>query len=158
LIHVPQGAKLWPELTVEENLMLGAYPPSSWKKRYENLEVVYNLFPALKERKGKKSLTLSGGERQMAALGRGLMSSAKLLMLDEPTLGLAPLIRRALLEKIPEIRDTGVTLLLVEQNIVFASEFSDRLYLLENGEISLQGSKDEVLSNDHVRKAYLGIA
>jgi branched-chain amino acid transport system ATP-binding protein len=158
LIHVPQGAKLWPELTVEENLMLGAYPPSSWKKRYENLEVVYNLFPALKERKGKKSLTLSGGERQMAALGRGLMSSAKLLMLDEPTLGLAPLIRRALLEKIPEIRDTGVTLLLVEQNIVFASEFSDRLYLLENGEISLQGLKDEVLSNDHVRKAYLGIA
>lgn len=158
LIHVPQGAKLWPELTVEENLKLGAYSPSSWKKRYENLEVVYNLFPALKERRGKKCLTLSGGERQMAALGRGLMSSAKLLMLDEPTLGLAPLIRRALLEKIPEIRDTGVTLLLVEQNIVFASEFSDRLYLLENGEISLQGSKDEVLSNDHVRKAYLGIA
>lgn len=158
LIHVPQGAKLWPELTVEENLKLGAYSPSSWKKRYENLEVVYNLFPALKERRGKKCLTLSGGERQMAALGRGLMSSAKLLMLDEPTLGLAPLIRRALLEKIPEIRDTGVTLLLVEQNIVFASEFSDRLYLLENGEIRLQGSKDEVLSNDHVRKAYLGIA
>ena len=158
LIHVPQGAKLWPELTVEENLKLGAYSPSSWKKRYENLEVVYNLFPALKERRGKKCLTLSGGERQMAALGRGLMSSAKLLMLDEPTLGLAPLIRRALLEKIPEIRDTGVTLLLVEQNIVFASEFSDRLYLLENGEISLQGSKDEVLSNDYVRKAYLGIA
>jgi len=158
LIHVPQGAKLWPELTVEENLILGAYSPSSWRKRDENLEMVYSLFPALKERRENKCLTLSGGERQMAALGRGLMSSAKLLMLDEPTLGLAPLIRRALLEKIPEIRDTGVTLLLVEQNIVFASEFSNRLYLLENGEISLQGSKDEVLSNDYVRKAYLGIA
>jgi len=158
LIHVPQGAKLWPELMVEENLVLGAYSPSSWRKRDENLETVYGLFPALKERRHKKCLTLSGGERQMVALGRGLMSSAKLLMLDEPTLGLAPLIRRMLLEKIPEIRDTGVTLLLVEQNIVFASEFSDRLYLLENGEISLRGSKDEVLSNDHVRKAYLGIA
>ena len=157
LIHVPQGAKLWPELAVEENLMLGAYTSTAWKKRDENLEIVYNLFPALKERRKKKCSTLSGGERQMAALGRGLMSSAKLLMLDEPSLGLAPLIRSALLEKIPEIRETGVTLLLVEQNIVFASEFSDRLYLLENGKISLEGAKDEVLSNDYVRKAYLGI-
>ena len=93
----------------------------------------------------------------MVALGRGLMSQAKLLMLDEPSLGLAPLIRSALLKKIPEIIDTGVTLLLVEQNIVFASQFSDRLYLLENGKISLQGSKDEVLSNNYIRKAYLGI-
>jgi branched-chain amino acid transport system ATP-binding protein len=157
LIQVPQGAKLWPELKVEENLILGAYSPSSWKKREDNLEIIYNLFPALKERRNKKCLTLSGGERQMVALGRGLMSRAKLLMLDEPTFGLAPLIRHALLEKIPEIRDTGVTLLIVEQNIVFASEFSDRIYLLEKGEISLHGSKDEVLSNDYVRKAYLGI-
>lgn len=158
LIHVPQGAKLWPELTVEENLLLGAYVSRAWKKRKENLEIVYKLFPALKERRNKECSTLSGGERQMVSIGRGLMSSAKLLMLDEPSLGLAPLIRRALLEKIPEIRDTGVTLLLVEQNIVFASEFSDRLYLIEEGKISLQGSKDEVLSNDYVRKAYLGIA
>lgn len=157
LIHVPQGARLWPELTVEENLLLGAYVPSAWKKRDENLEGVYNLFPPLKERRQKKALTLSGGERQMAALGRGLMSSAKLLVLDEPSLGLAPMIRRDLLEKIPEIRETGVTLLLVEQNIVFASEFSDRLYLIENGRIALQGSKDEILSDDHVKKAYLGI-
>jgi len=157
LIHVPQGAKLWPELTVEENLRLGAYCPSSWKKRDENLEIIYNLFPALKERRKNKCSTLSGGERQMVALGRGLMSQAKLLMLDEPTLGLAPLIRSALLKKIPEIIDTGVTLLLVEQNIVFASQFSDRLYLLENGKINLQGSKDEVLSNNYIRKAYLGI-
>jgi len=158
LIQVPQGAKLWPELTVEENLLLGAYVSRAWKKRKESLEMVYKLFPALKERRNKECSTLSGGERQMASIGRGLMSSAKLLMLDEPSLGLAPLIRRALLEKIPEIRDTGVTLLLVEQNIVFASEFSDRLYLIEEGKISLQGSKDEVLSNDYVRKAYLGIA
>jgi branched-chain amino acid transport system ATP-binding protein len=94
----------------------------------------------------------------MVAIGRGLMSSAKLLTLDEPSLGLAPLIRRALLEKIPEIRDTGITLVLVEQNVVFASEFSDRLYLVEEGKITLQGSKDEVLSNNYVRKAYLGVA
>lgn len=157
LIHVPQGAKLWPELTVEENLILGAYTPKAWKEREDNLETVYNLFPALKERKGKKALTLSGGERQMAALGRGLMSSAKFLVLDEPTLGLAPIIRKALLEKIPEIKNTGVTLLIVEQNIVFASEFSNRLYLIENGRIVLQGLKNAVLSNEHVKKAYLGI-
>jgi branched-chain amino acid transport system ATP-binding protein len=157
LIHVPQGARLWPELTVEENLLLGAYVPGAWKERGENLEIVYNLFPQLRERKNKKASTLSGGERQMVALGRGLMSSAKLLILDEPTLGLAPIIRRSLLEKIPEIRDTGVTMLIVEQNIVFASEFSDRLYLIENGRIALQGPKNEVLSNNHVKKAYLGI-
>lgn len=157
IVHVPQGAKLWPELTVEENLLLGAYVSSAWKKRQENLEKVYKLFPALKERRDRKCVTLSGGERQMVAIGRGLMSLAKLLMLDEPSLGLAPLVRRALLEKIPEIRDTGITLLLVEQNLVFASEFSDRLYLMEEGKITLQGSKDEILSNEYVRKAYLGV-
>jgi len=158
LIQVPQGSRLFPELTVKENLLLGAYSPSAWKRRIENLEMVYNLFPALRERRDKKCLTLSGGERQMVAIGRGLMSSAKLLMLDEPSLGLAPLVRQALLKKIPEIRDVGVTLLLVDQNIVFASEFSDRLYLLEKGKIRQQGSKDEVLSNPYVRRAYLGIA
>jgi branched-chain amino acid transport system ATP-binding protein len=158
IVQVPQGAKLWPKLTVEENLLLGAYVSNAWKKRKENLEMVYKLFPALKERRNKLCSTLSGGERQMVAIGRGLMSSAKLLTLDEPSLGLAPLIRRALLEKIPEIRDTGVTLVLVEQNVVFASEFSDRLYLVEEGKITLQGSKDEVLSNNYVRKAYLGVA
>jgi len=158
IVQVPQGAKLWPELTVEENLLLGAYVSNAWKKRKENLEIVYKLFPALKERRNKPCSTLSGGERQMVAIGRGLMSSAKLLTLDEPSLGLAPLIRRALLEKIPEIRDTGITLVLVEQNVVFASEFSDRLYLVEEGKITLQGSKDEVLSNNYVRKAYLGVA
>jgi len=157
LIHVPQGAKLFPDLTVEENLMLGAYSRTSWKKREENLEMIYNLFPSLKERRYNRCLTLSGGERQMAAIGRGLMSSAKLLMLDEPSLGLAPKIRQELLKKIYEIRETGVTMLLVEQNIVFASEFSDRLYLLENGKISLEGSRHDVLSDDYIRKAYLGL-
>jgi len=157
LIQIPQESRLFPELTVEENLMLGAYSVNAWKKREENLEMVYSLFPLIKERKNNRCLTLSGGERQMVALGRGLMSSAKLLMLDEPSLGLAPVIRQALLKKIPEIRDLGVTMIIVEQNIVFAAEFSDRLYLLENGKISLQGTRDEVLINDHVRKAYLGI-
>jgi len=157
IVHVPQGAKLWPKLTVEENLLLGAYVSDAWKKRKENLEMVYKLFPALEKRRNKLCSTLSGGERQMVAIGRGLMSSAKLLMLDEPSLGLSPLMRRALLEKIPEIRDMGVTILLVEQNIVFTSEFSDRLYLIEEGKITLQGSKDEVLSNNYVQKAYLGV-
>ena len=158
IIQIPQGSRLFPDLTVEENLMLGAYTPHAWKKRDENLEIVYNLFPTIKERRNNRALHCSGGERQMVALGRGLMSSGKLLMLDEPTLGLAPLIRQSLLKKIPEIRDTGVTLLIVEQNIVFAAEFSDRLYLLENGKISLTGKKDEVISSDHVRKVHLGIS
>lgn len=157
LIHIPQGSRLFPELSVEENLMLGAYSKAAWIKRKENLEMVYNLFPSLNERRNKKCLTLSGGERQMTALGRGLMASAKMLMLDEPSLGLAPVIRQSLLKKIPEIIDLGVTMIIVEQNIVFASEFSNRLYLLEHGEISMEGSREEVISNDYVRKAYLGI-
>ena len=157
IIQIPQGSRLFPDLTVEENLMLGAYTTYAWNKREENLEKVYNLFPAIKGKKSNRALTCSGGEKQMVALGRGLMSSGKLLMLDEPTLGLAPLVRQLLLKKIPEIRDTGVTLLIVEQNIVFASKFSDRLYLIENGRISLKGKKDEVISNEHVRKVYLGL-
>jgi len=158
LIQIPQGARLFGELTVEENLVLGAYSPAASRKKEENLEMVYNLFPIIEERRRNICSTLSGGERQMVALGRGLMSSAKLLMLDEPSLGLAPVIRQALLRKIPEIMALGVAMIIVEQNIVFASKFSDRLYLLENGEISLKGKKEEVLANSHVRKAYLGIA
>lgn len=158
IVHIPQEAKLWPELTVEENLILGAYTSRAWRKRKENLEMVYNLFPALKERRNNKCRTLSGGERQMTAIGRGLMAMPKLLMLDEPSLGLAPIIRRTLLEKINEIREEmKVTLLLVEQNVVFASKLSDRLYLMENGKIILQGTRDEILSNEYVRKSYLGV-
>ena len=157
VIQIPQGSRLFPELTVHENLMLGAYTSNAWNQRRNNIEKVFDIFPPLKERENKRCLTLSGGERQMVALGRGMMSNAKLLMLDEPTLGLAPLIRETLLEKIPEIRDTGVTLLIVEQNIFFASEFSNRLYLIENGKIALEGKKEEILSNEHVKEAYLGI-
>lgn len=159
IVHVPQEARLWPDLTVEENLLLGAYTSKAWKKRKENLEVVYNLFPLIRERKNNKCKTLSGGERQMVAIGRGLMAMPKLLMLDEPSLGLAPIIRHTLLKKISEIREEmGVTILLVEQNVVFTSELSDRLYLMENGKITLHGTRDEVLTNEYVKKAYLGIA
>lgn len=158
IVHVPQEAKLWTELTVEENLMLGAYISRAWKKRRENLEIVYNLFPPLKERRNNKCETLSGGERQMLAIGRGLMAMPKLLMLDEPSLGLAPLVRYSLLKKIGEIREEmKVTILLVEQNVAFASKLSDRLYLMENGKIILHGTRNEIISNEYVKKAYLGI-
>jgi len=157
VIQVPQGAPIWPELTVEENLLLGAYNSKAWAKRKENLKIVYEMFPALQERRNRRALTLSGGERQMLSIARGLMASPRLLLLDEPSLGLAPLVRQMLLKKILEIRSAGITILLSEQNVVFASEFSDRVYLLENGSIRLHGQKDEILSNEYVRKSYLGI-
>ncbi len=158
LIHVPQGSQLFLDLTVEENLLMGAYRSNAWNKRRENLKSVYQLFPSIKERRNRKSSTLSGGERQMTAIGRGLMSSAELLMLDELTMGLAPKLGWEIINKISEIQETGIAIILVEQNIAYAAELSKRMYLLENGEITLSGSKEEVLSNKYVQEAYLGIA
>jgi len=158
LIHVPQGSQLFLDMTVEENLLMGAYRSIAWSKRRENLKSVYQLFPSLKERRNKKSSTLSGGERQMTAIGRGLMSSAELLMLDELTMGLAPKLGWEIINKISEIKETGIAIILVEQNIAYAAELSERMYLLENGEIKLSGNKGEVLSNKYVQEAYLGIA
>ncbi len=158
LIHVPQGSQLFLDMTVEENLLMGAYRSTAWSKRRENLKSVYQLFPSLKERRNKKSSTLSGGERQMTAIGRGLMSSAELLMLDELTMGLAPKLGWEIINKISEIKETGIAIILVEQNIAYAAELSERMYLLENGEIKLSGNKEEVLSNKYVQEAYLGIA
>ena len=158
LIHVPQGSQLFLDMTVEENLLMGAYRSNAWGKRRENLKSVYQLFPSLKERRNKKSSTLSGGERQMTAIGRGLMSSAELLMLDELTMGLAPKLGWEIINKISEIKETGIAIILVEQNIAYAAELSERMYLLENGEIKLSGNKEEVLSNKYVQEAYLGIA
>ena len=158
LIHVPQGSQLFLDMTVEENLMMGAYRSIAWSKRKENLKSVYQLFPSLKDRRNRKSSTLSGGERQMTAIGRGLMSSAELLMLDELTMGLAPKLGWEIINKISEIKETGIAIILVEQNIAYAAELSERMYLLENGEIKLSGNKGEVLSNKYVQEAYLGIA
>lgn len=156
--HVLQGAHLFLEMTAIENLMLGAYIPSAWKKREDNLEKVFQLFPQLKERRNQRCSTLSGGERQMVAIGRGLMSSSKLLMLDEPFQGLAPKLSQELLMKIAEIKKTGISMILVEQNILYAAYLSDRMYLIENGEVSIEGGKEEILANDYVKEAYLGIA
>lgn len=158
IVHVPQGTHLFPDMTVFENLMLGAYTRAAWERRKDNLERVFQLLPRLNDRKNQKCSTLSGGERQMVAIGRGLMSSAKLLMLDEPTLGLAPKLARELVRKIMEIEETGISMILVEQNITYATELSDRMYLIENGEVSLEGGGEEILSNDYVKTAYLGIS
>jgi branched-chain amino acid transport system ATP-binding protein len=158
IVHVPQGARLYPQMTVEENLLLGAFLPKAWRKRSERLSEVLGIFPGLEDRREQRCQTLSGGERQMVAIGRGLMSSSKLLMLDEPTMGLAPLLGQELVRKIREIKErTGTSLLLVEQNVVYAMQLCDRIYLIENGEIVLNEKKDDILRNEHVKRTYLGV-
>jgi branched-chain amino acid transport system ATP-binding protein len=154
---IPEGRMLFTRLTVEENLRLGAITPENRRARDETLKWVYELFPILKERKGQIAGTLSGGEQQMLAIARGLMSRPKLLMLDEPSLGLAPKIVAQMFDLIKEINDQGVTILLVEQNVWRALEIADRGYVMETGRIILSGSGRDLLSNEHVKRAYLGI-
>jgi branched-chain amino acid transport system ATP-binding protein len=155
--HVPEGGKVFPEMTVRENLEMGAYPYSAWKQREETLEQVYQVFPILKEREKQLARTLSGGERQMLAIGRGLMSKPKLCLLDEPSYGLAPLLVAEIFHIIQGLRDQGITIFLIEQNVRHALEIADRAYVLENGRICLEGACDELLQSDYVRKAYLGL-
>jgi branched-chain amino acid transport system ATP-binding protein len=157
IIHVPQGAHLFPEMTVLENLKMGAYTVGAWKTKDESLRRVFELFPKLDSLKNRKCLTLSGGERQMTAIGRALMSLAKLLMLDEPSMGLAPKVSHELLRRIAEIKDSGISMILVEQNIVYAGELAERIYLIEKGKVALERSGKEVLQDKEVRKAYLGM-
>lgn len=157
LALIPEGRMLFTRLTVEENLKLGAITPEAKKVRNETLKWVYELFPILKERKGQIAGTLSGGEQQMLAIARGLMSRPKLLMLDEPSFGLAPKIVTQMFELIKEINKQGVTILLVEQNVWHALEIANRGYVMETGKIVLKGTGKELLDNDQVRKAYLGI-
>ncbi len=157
VIQVPEGGHLFPEMTVKENLILGAYTTEAWKNREENMKKVLNLFPILKDRMNQLCLTLSGGERRAVAVGRGLMSSAKLLMLDEPSLGLSPLLAQELIKGIKKIKDTGISIILVEENTRYVRELADRIYLIEQGKVVLQGKKKEVLENNYVKKAYLGI-
>lgn len=155
--HIPEGKKLFPDMTAQENLELGAYNYQSWKRKEEMLEQVYQIFPRLKERAGQLARTLSGGEQQMLAMGRGLMSRPRLCMLDEPSSGLAPLLIMEVFEVIKALREQGTTILLVEQNTQRALEISDRAYVLENGRITLQGKAEELLQNNHVKVAYLGL-
>jgi branched-chain amino acid transport system ATP-binding protein len=155
--HVPEGRQVFPKLTVEENLFLGAIVPSAKAKRAETIEMVYNLFPRLIERKNQLAGTLSGGEQQMLAIARGLMLQPRLLMLDEPSLGLAPLLVDETYEKVQEIRRLGMTVLLVEQNIPKALSCIDRGYVIETGRVILSGSADELKGNPAIREAYLGL-
>ncbi len=153
---IPEGRQLWPRMTVEENLLMGAFPPSLRRRAKENLDKVYAMFPRLKERRLQAAGTLSGGEQQMCAIGRGLMAEPLLLILDEPTLGLAPMLVDEVFKFVRKIAAQGVTILLAGQNANYALQVSDYTYVMETGRIALEGPSDKLLANDHVRRAYLG--
>jgi branched-chain amino acid transport system ATP-binding protein len=155
--HVPEGRKLFADMTVLENLEMGAYPRQAWKCKEETLEQVYQVFPVLKERERQLARTLSGGEQQMLAMGRGLMSRPRLCMFDEPSYGLAPILLLEVFRAIKSLREQGITVLLIEQNVRYTLEIADRAYVVENGRVVLEGACGELLQSDYVRKAYLGI-
>jgi len=155
--HVPEGRKLFADMSVRENLEMGAYPLHAWKEKEETLKQVYQVFPALKEREGQLARTLSGGEQQMLAMGRGLMSRPKLCMLDEPSYGLAPTLVLEVFQVIKNLREQGITVFLIEQNVRRSLEIADRAYVLENGRMCLEGTCDFILQSEHVKQAYLGL-
>lgn len=157
IAQIPEGRHLWPYMTVLENLETGAYMPDAATKMDESLLWVFELFPRLKERQNQLAGTLSGGEQQMLAVGRGLMSRPKLLMLDEPSLGLAPKLMLTVFEIVKTINEQGVTILLVEQNVRHALQLADRGYVLETGRIVIEGSGEELIENEHVKRSYLGM-
>ena len=156
LVLVPEGRQLFAELTVEENLRMGAYGFDRGRKWRSDLELVYRLFPLLVERRRQAAATLSGGEQQMVAMGRALMSKPKLLLMDEPSMGLAPILVERSFEIIREVNQTGVAMLVVEQNANVSLSIADRGYVLSTGRIVLEGPATELLENDDLRKAYLG--
>jgi len=157
IIHVPEGRKLFSLMTVKENLIIGAYNKRADKKIEQTLQNVYDLFPRLKERENQLAMTLSGGEQQMAAIGRGIMAQPKILMLDEPSLGLAPILMKDIFSAIRKIADLGTTVLLVEQDVKNSLSLSDRAYVLEHGQVVMEGSGKELLGNPHIKEAYLGM-
>ena len=156
LAHVPEGGRPFANMTVRDNLLMGAY---GHREGLEDgvLDEVFGIFPVLKERQNQLAKTLSGGERQMLAIGRGLTSRPRLMMLDEPSLGLAPRLVDEIYQKLQTLRDRGLTVLLVEQNIVYALELADRGYVLENGHIVMEGSGEELARSEHIKKHYLGL-
>ncbi len=155
--HVPEGRQIFPTMTVLENLEMGTQFPRTRKVQRETMAQVFAFFPRLKERLEQKAGTLSGGEQQMLAMGRGLMSLPALMMLDEPSLGLAPVLVSTIFEIIEKINKQGTSILLIEQNVFHSLKISDRGYVLENGEIALSGAGQELLENPHIRKTYLGL-
>jgi branched-chain amino acid transport system ATP-binding protein len=157
IAHVPEGRQVFPELTVKENLEVGAYIPSAKAERNRTLELVFGIFPALAERRNQLAGTMSGGEQQMLAVGRGLMLKPRLLMLDEPSLGLAPVVTDATFAKIQEVHAMGTAILLVEQNVSRALDMVQRAYVLESGKVIIQGSSAELANNKQVQAAYLGM-
>ena len=157
LSHIPESRKLFPDMSIKENLEMGAYPRRSWRSRRQTLERVYGLFPRLGERAGQLARTLSGGEQQMLAMGRGLMSLPKMCIIDEPSNGLAPMVVKEIFGILKTLHDEGITILLVEQNVRQTLGIADRACVLENGRVVLAGASSELLCSDHVRKAYLGL-
>ena len=157
LSQVPEHRRLFPRLTVEENLRMGAYPVAARARFAERLAMVYELFPRMKERRDQAAGTLSGGEQQMCAIGRALMSGPKLLLLDEPSAGLGPLIVQSIFDMIKKIRSEGYTVMIVEQNVRQVLKVVDRAYLLEVGRIKLSGSAAELLASKEIQKAYVGL-
>lgn len=156
IILCPEGRQIFPKFTVEENLLMGAYTVLDKEKNKQNYEKVFELFPQIKDRQKQVAGTLSGGEQQMLAIGRALMSDPKILMLDEPSLGLSPILVEQIFDLINEINRQGTTILLVEQNAMAALEISNRAYALETGEITIEGTGRELLNNDMIIKSYLG--
>jgi branched-chain amino acid transport system ATP-binding protein len=157
VVHVPEARRLFREMSVEENLVMGSLRGEARRKRKETLDTVYSLFPRMKERRRQAAGTLSGGEQQMCAIGRGLMSLPRILMLDEPSLGLAPILVQEVLSIVRRVNSEGVTVLLVEQNVKQTLALCHRGFVLENGRVALSGTGQELLGNPHVRAAYLGI-
>jgi branched-chain amino acid transport system ATP-binding protein len=157
IAHVPENRRLFPKLTVDDNLKMGAFMPGARAKYAERLEFVFDLFPRMKERRHQMAGTMSGGEQQMCAIGRALMSNPKLLLLDEPSAGLAPVMTQAIFEVVRRMSAEGYTVLIVEQNIRQVLRIAQRGYLLETGRIKASGSSAQLLENDEVKKAYLGM-
>lgn len=157
ICHIPEGRRLFANMTVRDNLEMGSYPRRARGRKDRTIEEVYRLFPRLREREAQLARTLSGGERQMLAMGRGLMSRPRLCAVDEPSNGLAPIIVAETFHIIGSLREQGITVLLIEQNVKHTLEIADRAYVMENGRIVLDGNSHDLIDNDHVRQAYLGL-
>ncbi|MBE9522734.1 MAG: ABC transporter ATP-binding protein [Proteobacteria bacterium] len=155
--HIPEGRRLFPDMSVRENLEMGAYTKRVWKYKQETFNKVYQLFPILKARQGQIARTLSGGEQQMVAMGRGLMSRPRLCFIDEPSSGLSPLMVDEIFSIIQGLRDQGIAILLIEQNVQQTLEIADRAYVIENGRVILAGESEKLLQEELIRKAYLGL-
>jgi branched-chain amino acid transport system ATP-binding protein len=157
LAYLPEGGRLFNDMSIRENLEMGAYPISLWKSRKEAIERVFEIFPKLKERQKQMASTLSGGEKQMLAMGRGLMSGPKMCLFDELSYGLAPIMVTEVFNIVKRLKEQGITVLLVEQNVRQSMEIADRAYVLENGHMALEGPCCDLIENDYVKKAYLGL-